>query len=66
MPQAPSLPPDQMKVAGAGIPPTNPVNFLLAAAEAHSNGDFQSAPVPKGVDLQSGKASRKKHLKVMK
>lgn len=64
MPQAPSLPPDQMKAAG--IPPTNPVNFLLAAAEAHSNGDFQSAPVSAGADLQTGKSSRRKHLKVMK
>lgn len=64
MPQAPSLPPDQMK--SAGVPPSNPVNFLMAAAEAHSRGDFQSAPVPTGIDLQSGKSSRKKHLKVVK
>lgn len=65
MPQAPSLPPDQMKAAGIAAP-TNPINFLMAAAEAHSAGDFQSKPVPAGVDLQSGKTSRKKHLKVMK
>lgn len=64
MPQAPTLPPDSQ--SAVGIPPTNPVNFLLAASEAHSRGDFQSAPVPKGVDLQTGKANRKKHLKVMK
>jgi hypothetical protein len=65
MPQAPALPPDQMKAAGVQSP-TNPVNFLMAAAEAHSRGDFQSAPVPSGIDLQSGKSSRKKHLKVVK
>lgn len=64
MPQAPSLPLDQMK--SAGIPPTNPVNFLMAAAEAHSNGEFQSAPVPKGIDLQSGRSNPKKRFKVVK
>lgn len=64
MPQAPTLPPDQMKASGVG--PTNPINFLMAAAEAHSAGEFQSKPVPTGVDLQSGKANRKKHLKVVK
>lgn len=66
MPQAPTLPPDQMKAAGLAAP-TNPVNFLMAAAEAHSRGDFQSAPVPHGIDLQSGKApSRHKKLQVVK
>lgn len=45
----------------------NPVNFLMAAADAHSKGEFQSAPVPGGVDLQTGKASSKrKRLQVVK
>lgn len=66
MPTAPTLGPDQMKAAGASPPPVNPVNFLMAAAEAHSRGEFQSAPVPAGVDLQSGKINRKKQLKVVK
>lgn len=64
MPQAPMLPPDQMKAVGA--PPTNPINFLMAAAEAHSHGDFQSAPVPTGIDLQSGRSNPKKRFKVVK
>lgn len=63
MPQAPSIPADMAQSIGQ----TNPVNFLMAAAEAHSRGDFQSAPVPHGLDLQSGKAaSRKKHIQVVK
>lgn len=66
MPTAPTLGPDQMKAAGASMPQVNPVNFLLAAAEAHSQGQFQSAPVPAGVDLQSGKVNRRKQLKVVK
>lgn len=66
MPQAPTLPPEMLQSAGASAP-TSPVNFLLAAADAHSAGEFQSSPVPKGIDLQTGKASsRKKHLKVVK
>lgn len=65
MPQAPSLPPEMLKAQGTAAP-TNPINFLMAAAEAHASGNFQSAPVPKGVDLQSGKVNRKKHIQVVK
>jgi hypothetical protein len=65
MPTAPMLPPDQMKAAGA--PPTNPMNFLMAAAEAHSRGDFQSAPVPTGKALQTGHGKNSKSkLQVVK
>lgn len=65
MPTAPMLQPDQMKAAGA--PPTNPLNFLMAAAEAHSKGDFQSAPVPTGHALQTGKGHNSRHkLEVVK
>lgn len=65
MPTAPMLPPDQMKAAGA--PPTNPLNFLMATAEAYSRGDFQSAPVPTGKALQTGKGSGRGHkLEVVK
>lgn len=66
MPQVPTLSPEMMQGSGGSVP-TNPINFLMAAAEAHSRGDFQSAPVPKGADLQSGKASsRHKHIKIVK
>lgn len=66
MPTTPTLPPDQMKAAGAAMP-TNPMNFLMAAAEAHSKGDFQSAPVPTGKALQTGKGQGRGHkLEVVK
>lgn len=58
MPTAPALPANATP-ATLGLP-TNPMNFLMAAAEAHSRGDFQSAPVPTGKDLQTGKSKRGK------
>lgn len=64
MPTAPMLPAES-RPAQAGSP-TNPMNFLMAAAEAHSKGDFQSAPVPTGKALQTGKSSSKKHIQVVK
>ncbi len=66
MPTAPMLPPDQMKSAGLA-PPTNPMNLLMAAAEMHSRGDFQSAPVPTGHNLQTGKPAGRRHkLEIVK
>lgn len=68
MPQAPSLPPDQMAQAQstAGL---NPVNFLIAASEMHNNGSL-SAPVPKGKDLvtpsQKGNRLVQKHIRILK
>lgn len=64
MPQAPMLPPDQMAQAQAtaGV---NPANFLMAAAELHSQGAL-SAPVPKGRDPQQFSKRAPKRLKVLK
>lgn len=65
MPSAPLLPASEMKAAGA--PPANPLNFLLAAAEAHSKGEFQSAPVLTSKPLGSGKGRNSKaKLEVVK
>jgi hypothetical protein len=48
MPQAPMLPPEQMASAqaNAGI---NPVNFLIAAADMHGQGQL-SQKLPQGQD----------------
>ncbi len=47
--------------------PANPENFLMAAAEMHSQGQFQSAPVPQGKDLQTGKSrGRRARIQVVK
>lgn len=68
MPQAPSLPPEQMAAAQAGAG-MNPANFLIAAAEMHGNGSL-SAPVPAGKDLvtpsQKGNRLAQKHLRILK
>lgn len=48
-------------------PPTDLANFLLAAADLHSSGEFQSAPVPTGKALQTGrKPSRSASLQIVK
>lgn len=62
MPQVPTLPPDMLQSAGAfSTMPTDPANYLMAAADLHSKGEFQSMPVPRGKDLQTGKPSGKRH-----
>ncbi len=60
MPQAPQLPPG---LTGA-TPQVDPMNFLLAAAEAHQSGALPS-DVPTGQPLQTGKAPRRK-IRVIK
>ena len=68
MPTVPSLPPQMLQqAASSGGMPTTPDNFLMAAADMHSKGEFQSAPVPTGKDLQTGKRpSRSRHLQMVK
>jgi hypothetical protein len=43
MPTVPMLPPDQMARAQASAGAANPVNFLIAAADMHNQGQL-SAP----------------------
>ncbi len=67
MPTVPMSSPSPLaSAAGAGMAPTSPTNFLLAAADLHSQGEFQSAPVPEGHNLQTGKNPRKRHMQVVK
>jgi hypothetical protein len=57
MPTVPSLPPEllqQSAQGSGGAMPTNPLNYLMAAADLHQSGDL-STPVPTGSPLQTGK-----------
>lgn len=65
MPTVPAGSADGPTASALGVP-TNPMNFLMAAAEAHASGAFQSKPVPIGKALQTGKSSPKKHIQVLK
>jgi hypothetical protein len=68
----PKVPFDPSQLGGSasasGPMPTNPLNFLMAAAEMHKGGKLQqSAPVPTGNPLQTGKVSHsRKQMKVVK
>lgn len=47
--------------------PVSPENFLMAAADLHQKGEFQSAPVPKGTALQNPmKRPSRRPLQVVK
>lgn len=54
MPTVPNLPPEKLGSASANGLPTDPANFLLAAADLHQSGEL-SSPVPAGHPLQTGK-----------
>lgn len=65
MPTVPGDPQNQMAAATGS--PADPTSFLMAAAEMHSKGEFQSAPVPEGKALQTGKpAGKRHHMKVVR
>lgn len=64
MPTVPRLPADMLRNSGSGLP-TDPANFLLAAADLHSSGEL-SAPVPTGKTLQTGKRPSRASLSVIK
>lgn len=57
MPTAPTLSPEAMAQSGAGAP-TNPMNFLVAAADLHNSGSL-SMPTGGSADpLASTKSSK--------
>lgn len=48
-------------------PQPAPENYLIAAADMHQNGEFQSAPVPSGKALQTGHGPRRRQrIRVVK
>ena len=55
MPTVPNLPPE-MQQQNPAAQPTSPSNYLMAAADLKSSGNFQSAPVPTGKAFQTGKS----------
>lgn len=64
MPMAPGVP-----IANDNplSPPPSPETQLIAAADLHQSGTFQSAPVPAGKALQTGIGpKRRQRLRIMK
>lgn len=57
MPTAPTLSPEAMAQAGAGAP-TNPMNFLVAAADMHNSGSLSMPSGPSEDPLASAKSKR--------
>ncbi len=55
MPTVPSLPPDKLGSAGPQGLPTDPSNFLLAAADLHQQGQLSAPTGPTTPVPQSGK-----------
>lgn len=69
MPRAPMIP-GGMSPQGVPTNPATPTDFLMAAASMHQDGSLQqaaqSAPVPRGQPLQTGKVSRHRRLQVIR
>ena len=64
MPTVPAAPPTNDNPLA---PPPSPETQLIAAADLHQSGEFQSAPVPSGHALQTGHGpKRRQRLRVMK
>lgn len=63
----PTVPGVAMPNANPLSPPPSPETQLIAAADMHQSGEFQSAPVPEGKSLQTGHGPGRRHkLRVMK
>jgi hypothetical protein len=58
MPQAPTLSSDTQAQQSAATSGTNPMNFLIAAADMHAQGQLRG-DVPKGTDPLAPALSRK-------
>lgn len=63
MPTAPTLSPEALAQSGAAAP-TNPMNFLVAAADLHNSGSLSMPTGPHDDPLGSAKSSRPSGKKI--